>query len=72
MERDLFPGAARSSGVTLGRRIFVLVVAVVAADCAGAVGNVPSRSARDDCERSGGVWRPALSYCEVQAGSSPI
>jgi len=44
----------------------------MAAGCAGAVGNVPSRSAQDDCERGGGVWRPALSYCEVQAGSSPI
>src|SRR5207245_10336242 len=29
VERDLFPGAARSSSVTLGRRIFVLVVAVM-------------------------------------------
>jgi len=44
----------------------------MAAGCAGAVGDVPSRSARDDCERGGGVWRPALSYCEVQSGSSPI
>src|SRR5256884_5058278 len=67
VERDLFPGAARSSGVTLGRRIFVLVVAVMAAGCAGAVGNLPSGSAQDDCERGGGVWRPAPSDREGQA-----
>jgi len=50
----------------------VIAVAVMAVGCAGLVGSTLPRSAQDDCERSGGVWRPALSYCEVQSGSSPI
>jgi len=74
VERDLFPGSGRSAGVTLGLRALVVLVAIAAAatGCAGAGGTILLRSARDDCERSGGVWRPAIAYCEVQAGSSPI
>jgi len=51
--------------------VVLFAIAAAATGCAG-TGSIPPRSAQDDCERSGGVWRPALAYCEVQAGSSPL
>ena len=68
MEQDLFPGARRSSGVTLGPRALVLLIAVAAmtAGC-GAAGTIPARTAQDDCERWGGIWRPRPALCEFQS-----
>jgi len=51
--------------------ISILAVGALATWGCSSAGNSPSASpptsAQADCERSGGVWRAALSFCEYPA-----
>jgi hypothetical protein len=53
---------------------FLAVSMLAAAGCASTDSGAPAASpstAQVDCERTGGVWRAALNFCEYPAPESP-
>jgi len=51
----------------------IVVVTALLAGCATASPSLWELNRQSDCERRGGVWRPAMGSCEYQSdGGAPM